>query len=222
MESAPLVPVRPEGRRALGGPRRVRALRGQAPRQHRRCGFSAGNATLIWRYQGPCVNCDPFAPTSALVPADQALRTLFDWFHGIGGTASPPTVMGVVPGVSAKIAPGLVPQSSFEYTAGAGVALGARGSLSADFLYRDYRDLYSDRIDLSTGQSPPVFGSVHDLALVGNSDRAVRRYTAVQTQFSWRLTDSLQAAGSYTWSRLIGNSRGEGPAQSAMLVNVDE
>ncbi len=71
----------------------------------------AGNATLIWRYQGPCVNCDPFAPTSALVPADQALRILFDWFNGIGGTASPPTVMGVVPGVSAKIAPGLVPQA---------------------------------------------------------------------------------------------------------------
>lgn len=31
----------------------------------------------------------------------------------------------------------------------------------------------------------------------------------------------MQAAGSYTWSRLTGNSRGEG-ATSAILTNVDE
>ena len=182
----------------------------------------AGTATLIWRYEGPCVNCNPFAATSDLVPADQALRILFDWFQNTGGTASAPTVMGVVPGVSAKIAPGLKPQSSREYSAGAGVALGTRGSVRADFLYRDYRDLYSKRIDLSTGKSPPTFGSVHDLALIVNSDKPVRRYTAVQTQFSWRLAKSLEAAGSYTWSRLTGNFRGEGPAVSAMLPNVEE
>jgi hypothetical protein len=176
----------------------------------------AGNATLIWRYGGPCVNCDPFAPTSALVPADQALRILFDWFNGIGGTASSPTVRGILPGVSTRIAPGLKPQSSREYSAGAGLALGARGFFRADFLHRDYRDLYSNRIDLSTGQSPPAFGSVHDLALVGNSDKPERRYTAIQTQFSFRVAKSLQAAGSYTWSRLTGNFRGEGANLSAL------
>ncbi len=183
----------------------------------------AGTATLIWLYKGPCVNCDPFAPTSALVPTDQALRTLFDWFNGTGGTASTPTVSGILPGVSTKIAPGLKPQSAREYSAGAGVALGARGFLRADFLYRDYRDLYSRQIDLSTGQSQPAFGGVHDLALVINSDKPQRRYSAVQTQFSWRLAESLQAAGSYTWSRLTGNFRGEGPAESALLAPfVDE
>jgi hypothetical protein len=182
----------------------------------------AGNATLIWLYQGPCVNCNPLAPTSDLVSANQALRTLFDWFNSIGGTASTPTVSGVVPGVSTKISTGLEPQSALEYTAGAGVALGTRGSVRADFIYRDYRDLYSSRIDLSTGQSPPVFGRVHDVALIGNSNDPVRRYTAVQTQFSWRLTSSLQAAGSYTWSRLTGNVRGEGPAQSALLAPIEE
>ena len=147
----------------------------------------AGASTLVWLYQGPCVNCDPFAPTSALVPADQALRILFDWFDGAGGTATAPTVSGSVPGVSVQIAPGLRPQSSREYSVGAGVALGARGSLRADFLQRDYQDLYSSRIDVSTGQSPPVFGSVHDVALITNSDNVVRRYTAVQAQFSIRL-----------------------------------
>jgi hypothetical protein len=182
----------------------------------------AGNALLTWRYQGPCVNCNPFAPTSDLVSADQALRILFDWFNGIGGTASAPTVSGVVPGVSVRIAPGLKPQSAREYAAGGGLALGARGFLRADFLHRDYRDHYSSRIDLSTGRSEPVFGSVHDLALIDNSNKFERRYTAVQTQFSWRLAKSLEAAGSYTWSRLTGNYRGEGPAASALPILVEQ
>jgi hypothetical protein len=182
----------------------------------------AGNATLVWLYNGPCVNCEPFAPTSALVPTDQALRILFDWFNAKGGTGSTPTVSAIAPGVSTRIDPGLVPQSTLEYSAGAGVALGIRGFFRADFLYRDYRDLYANRIDLSTGQSPPAFGSVHDLALVVNSNKAKRRYSAIQTQFSWRFSDSLQAAGSYTWSRLTGNFRGEGPAQSALLASFVE
>ena len=182
----------------------------------------AGNSILTWRYQGPCVNCNPFAPTSDLVSADQALRILFDWFNGIGGTASTPTVSGVVPGVSVRIAPGLKPQSVREYAAGAGLALGARGFLRADFLHRDYRDHYSSRIDLSTGRSEPVFGSVHDLAFIGNSNKFERRYTAVQAQFSWRLAKSLEAAGSYTWSRLTGNYRGEGPAASALPILVEQ
>jgi Carboxypeptidase regulatory-like domain/TonB-dependent Receptor Plug Domain len=182
----------------------------------------AGTATLIWLYQGPCVNCSPLPPASELVPANQALRILFDWFNGTGGTAGTPTVSGIVPGVSTRISPGLEPQSAREYTAGAGVALGTRGSARADFLHRDYRDLYSSRIDLSTGQSPPVFGRAHDVAVIGNSNKPARRYTAVQTQFTWRLTGSLQAAGSYTWSRLTGNVRGEGPAQSALLAPIEE
>jgi outer membrane receptor protein involved in Fe transport len=183
----------------------------------------AGTATFVWLYQGPsCINCNPLAPTNALVPADQALRILFDWFNGMGGTASTPTVSGIVPGVSTRIAPGLKPQSAWEYSAGAGVALGARGFLRADFVYRDYRDLYASRVDLTTGQSPPVYGSAHDMHVVVNSDKLVRCYEAVQAQFSFRLARSLQAAGSYTWSRLTGNSRGEGPAQSALLYAVEE
>jgi Carboxypeptidase regulatory-like domain len=178
----------------------------------------AGTATLEWLYQGPCVNCDPFAPTESLISADDALRILFDWFNGTGGTATAPTLRGRLPGISTRIAPGLVPQSAREYSLGAGAALGRRGFVRADFLHRDYRDLYSRRIDLSTGQSPPAFGSAHDLALVVNSNDAKRRYTTVQTQFSWRPTESLQAAGSYTWSRLTGNFRGEGPASSAILA----
>jgi hypothetical protein len=178
----------------------------------------AESATLVWSYQGPCINCDSSAPTGSLVSADQALRILFDWFHSTGGTASTPTVSAIVPGISTRIAPGLKPQSAREYSFGTGVALSPGGFIRADFLHRDYRDFHARRVDLSTGQSPPAFGSVHDVAVVINSNAAKRRYTAVQTQLSWRLTDSLEAAGSYTWSRLTGNFRGEGPASSAQLV----
>ncbi|HSE62074.1 MAG TPA: TonB-dependent receptor, partial [Thermoanaerobaculia bacterium] len=184
---------------------------------------SGGSATLRWLYEGPCINCDASVPTSELVSTNQALAILFGWFDGIGGTTSTPTRGAVVPGVSTRIASDLRPQSAREYSVGAGAALGAKGFVRADFLHRDYRDFLSRRIDLSTGQSPPAFGSVHDMAVVINSNRAKRRYTAVQTQFSWRLTDSLQAAGSYTWSRLTGNFRGEGPASAAQLAPfVDE
>jgi hypothetical protein len=180
-------------------------------------------ATLRWLYDGPCVNCDPSASTSDLVSTEQALAILFNWFQGIGGTGRTPTLGAVIPGVSTRIAPDLRPQSAREYSVGAGAALGTRGFVRADFLLRDYRDLYSRRIDLSTGQSPPAFGSVHDMAVVINSDKAKRGYTAVQTQFSWRATESVQAAGSYTWSRLTGNFRGEGPASGAQLAPfVDE
>ncbi len=174
-----------------------------------------------WVYAGPtCVNCDPLAPTSELVSTDQALRILFDWFNSIGGTASTPTAGNIVAGVT-RIAPGLEPQSSREYSVGTGVALGAGGFLRADFLQREYRDLYAIRIDLSTGRAQSPFGSVHDLALVENSNKAERRYTAVQTQFSWHLAKPLQAAGSYTWSRLTSNS-GEGGAISALLAPVEQ
>ncbi len=183
----------------------------------------AESATLRWDYDGPCVNCEPFAATSDLVSTDQALAILFGWFNGVGGTASTPTRGAVVPGVSTRIAADLRPQSAREYSVGAGVALGSRGFVRADFLLRDYRDLYSRQTDLSTGQSPPAFGSVHDMAVIINSDKAKRRYTAVQTQFSWRAVESVQVAGSYTWSRLTGNFRGEGPAAGVLLAPfVDE
>ena len=175
--------------------------------------------SLAWSYGGPCVNCFVRAPTSALLSTDEALRILFDWFYRTGGTASTPTAVGTAPGLF-QIAPGLIPQSSREYSLGAGVALGARGFLRADFLHREYRDLYSSRLDLSTGRSQSALGTVQDLALVHNSNRPKRRYTAVQTQFSWRPAKSFEAAGSYTWSRLISNFR-EGGGASMLLAPIE-
>src|SRR5205823_11363745 len=94
-------------------------------------------AGLSWIYGGPGVNCDPFAPTSALVAANEALRTLFGWFLSAGGTASRPTGGASLPGISTRIAPDLKPPSVREYTVGAGVALAPNGFLVVGFLHRD-------------------------------------------------------------------------------------
>ncbi len=173
-------------------------------------------ATLEWTYLGPCVNCNVNAPTSELIPTDQALQILFDWFESIGGIRSKPT-SAKIPGLSTRIAEGgLKSPNVKEYSFGVGAALGHGGYVKADFLYRNFDDFYSSRIDRSTGQSPPdQYGNVLDMEVIGNSSRLDRRYTAVQTQLQYRFTENLHAGGSYTWSRLTGNLGGESRAFSA-------
>ena len=116
-----------------------------------------------------------------------------------------------IPGFSTQIAPGgLRSPYVLEASAGAEAALGSRGSVRADFLYRDYRDLYNGRIDLTTGQTPPdPNGNVYDVEVIGNSNQLERQYAAVQLQAQYRFGSRLSAAATYTWSHLTGNFIGE-------------
>jgi hypothetical protein len=186
---------------------------------------AAGNAaTYQWAYRGSCINCDPNAPTSTLVPKDQALAQLFAWFDSIGGTGSVPSGLSI-PGFSTQIAPGgLRSPYALEASAGAEAALGSRGSVRADFLYRDYRDQYSGRIDLSTGKTPPdpVTKTVYDIEVIGNSNELKRQYTAVQLQARYRFGSRLSAAATYAWSHLTGNFIGEFNQTSATWGLIDE
>jgi len=182
---------------------------------------TAGNvATYTWRYGGPCINCDPNGP---LLSKNDALARLFAWFDSIGGIASPPA-NGSVPGFSTRIAPGgLRSPYTLEFSAGAELALGSEGSVRTDFLYRDTRDQYSGRIDLTTGHTPPdAFGNSYDIEEIGNSDALVRRYVALQLQARYRFGARLSAAGTYTWSRLTGNFIGEYNCCSAAWGMVQE
>ena len=43
------------------------------------------NASFAWNYRGPGINTNLNAPTSSLVPTDQALKMIFDWFLANGG-----------------------------------------------------------------------------------------------------------------------------------------
>ena len=183
----------------------------------------AGRPTSFgWQYRGPCVNCDPFAPTGQLLSTEEALSVLFAWFDSIGGTGAPPTAPGVFPGPFVRIGPGgLRSPSVREYSFGAGLALGSRGYIRTDLLYRDFDDFPLRRIDRSTGPSAPdQFGNVFDVEEIESSNRLDRRYTGLQTQFSSRFGSRLSVGGSYTWSRLTGNFAAESRNNAGILSDV--
>jgi len=167
-------------------------------------------ATFIWDYRGPAINSNVNTPTSQLVPTHQALQMIFDWFFANGGTDRRPLRSSFVPGVDTILDPnGLKSPNVKEWTIGLGSAMGARGYVRADAIFRTWDDFYEEKVDLTTGRAHDEFGNEYDLSIITNSDIYEREYTGVQSQFSWRLMPKLSLGGTYTWSRLIGNITGE-------------
>lgn len=175
----------------------------------------AGQPSITdWNYTGPCINCDPTAPTGGLMTTSQALAIVQQWFETQGRFETP--FYARIPGVT-RLVPtdGLVSPTATEYTAGVGVALGTRGWARADFLYRGFQNFYDGRIDLSTGQAETPTGQAADVEVLGNSPTLRRRYVAVQTRVDYRFSPALFAGASYTWSQLTGNVIGENENVSA-------
>jgi hypothetical protein len=180
------------------------------------------NASFQWNYRGPSINSNVNAPTSALIPTDQAIKMIFDWFNANGGTnlrpfRTPPSV----PGVESILDPGgLKSPNVKEWTLGAGSQLGTRGYVRADLVSRNWDDFYTSFVNQSTGKTQDQYGTRYDQAIIRNdSNLYEREYTAVQTQFSYRVMQHLNLGGTYTWSRLVGNVTGEDSA-SGPLVGV--
>jgi hypothetical protein len=178
------------------------------------------SATLEWNYRGPDINPDVNAPTSSLIPTDQALDMLFRWFFANGGTSLRPFRNVSVPGVSSRLDPnGLKSPNVKEWTLGFGGSLGTRGYARADFIYRDWDDFYAAVTDTSTGQVTDQFGTRYDLTVITNSDIMTREYTGVQTQFNYRFLERLTLGGTYTWSRLVGNFAGENAGSGPIVAD---
>ena len=177
---------------------------------------------LDWTYDGPCINCDRNSPTDQLVPMDQALAMVDAWFQGIGGTNSVPDLGARIAGLN-RIAPTdtMRSPSATEFSFGAGAALGSRGWVRADFLYRNYDDFYDGRLDLTTGQVTSPYGTL-DVEVLENSPALDRRYEAVQTQIQYQFSTALFGGASYTWSRLTGNVVGENAFVSAATDQAGE
>jgi len=180
------------------------------------------NASFSWNYRGPAINTDANAPTSSLIPTDVALEMIFKWFFENGGTnmrpfRTPPSV----PGVESILDPnGLKSPNVKEYTIGLGSMIGTRGYVRGDLVLRNWDDFYVSVVDQSTGTVTDDYGTTYDQAIVRNdSDVYDREYTAVQTQFNYRLLPRLNVGGTYTWSRLVGNVVGEDTG-SGPLVGV--
>lgn len=169
------------------------------------------NATLQWDYRGPNINNDVNASTSQLIPTDQAIKMVMDWFFANGGTDRRPfRTTPSLPGVDTVLdLDGLASPLVKEYSVGVG-STGARWWGRADLIWRNWDNFYTTFRDLSTGRTTDQFGTVYDRSiLASSSDVYEREYTAVQTQFSYRMRDRLRFGGTYTWSRLVGNVTGE-------------
>lgn len=180
------------------------------------------SASFQWNYRGPSINNDVTAPNSALVPTEEAIRRVLDWFFANGGTDLRPfRTTPSVPGVESVLdVDGLKSPMVKEMSVGVASAIGSRGYVRADLILRNWDNFYTSYRDATTGQTQDDFGTRYDLAII-RSDNEIydREYTGVQTQFSYRLLERLNLGGTYTWSRLVGNVIGENSG-SGPLVGV--
>jgi len=185
---------------------------------------SAGQpAIYAYYYEGPTINGDD--PANPLTSA-QALEQMFRWF-GITGLNQFPQA-GIdpfyvsVPGVSVQIPESLKSTYTDEFTLSLSGAVGTRGNFRVDGVYREFGDFLAGRKDTSTGIVTDSLGYEYDLENVVNTDLLERTYLGLNLQASYRLLDSLNVGGNYTWSHTYGNvtneTSGHGPTWSGILT----
>jgi hypothetical protein len=179
------------------------------------------NASFSWSYAGPHVNNDPMAPTEDLIPTEEALAILFEWFFANGGTDMRPLrTSPSIPGFQRVLDPnGLTSPNVKEWTLGVGASLGTRGVVRADFIYRNWGDFYLDNINMETGQVEYEDRS-YDFEIIRNDNTLIsREYRGLHTQLQYRFSNRFNLGLSYTLSRLEGNETGEnvssGPTSSS-------
>ena len=164
-----------------------------------------------WFYDGPCINCNPNAP---LLTTQEALGVIKTWYDDVASQRTPDfeRIQG-----RNRLLPtnGLRSPTATEYTAGVGLALGPKGWVRADYVYRNFDNFYDNRIDTTTGQVVSPDRTLLDVEILQNSAVLDRRYEAVQTRLDYRFTPRILAGASYTWSRLTGNVIGENANVSA-------
>jgi outer membrane receptor protein involved in Fe transport len=178
--------------------------------------FASGAGTpsiFAYFYDGPAINADG----QPLVPTDEALRQVFDWYD----QAAPSPFQVTVPGVATRVNGTLRSPYSDEMAVGLTQQLGRRGLVRVDVVNRTFGDFYATRTDMTTGQVFDEFDQALDLTLVENTNDLTRDYRAVNLQAMLRAGDGLNLGASYTASRLSGTANGEnsssGPLASGIL-----
>ena len=167
-------------------------------------------ASYQWAYNGPAINPDSNAAT--LVDTASAIQTVFNACgRDANGfcTTMGPTVNSQVPGVGLKIPNGLESPHVNEFAAGVSRQLGSRAAIRADYVFRNYRDFYSTRIDQSTGRAVDSLGNPTDIGITENTNDLKRRYQGLQLSVTYRVSARTDIGGNYTLSRLWGNFDGE-------------
>jgi hypothetical protein len=177
----------------------------------------AGNFALFdWQYGGPSINADP---NGALATSEDAIQQVFNWFQSNGGTSIKP-VAAAYPGVSVKIPNSLNSPNVIEYAGGVSRQLGNRASLRLDGVYRDYRDFYSQRIDMTTGRVTDPSGNRFDVIVIDNTNVVTRTYAGLTASMTYRVGSRVDVGSNYTLSRTYGNIDGETASSGPVPTDV--
>jgi hypothetical protein len=127
-----------------------------------------------------------------------------------------------IPGGTSVIRDSLGSPYVQEYSFGVSKRLGSRGIARVDFVHRDYKDFYSSRTDLSTGQVTTLTGTQADLSILENSNDGIERvYDGLHSQAQLRVSDRLSLGAVYTLSHLRGTFDGETTANGPVAGTVD-
>ena len=157
-------------------------------------------AILYWYYEGPVTD---------------DINVVADWYADNYGTTLDELMSDAslaeadyvsIPGFSTIIKDTLESPSVKETTLGYSTKL-SKGYLRADYIHRTYANFYTNRVDMTTGQTDR--GS--DITELENDPegRYSRDYDSVQLQSSWRFNDKFSLGGNYSWTQLVGNIVGE-------------
>lgn len=171
-------------------------------------------------YNGPDLNAN-----GPELNTEQVLQAVFAWLNGIGGVLANPDQWGPfapnVPGYQTFVGDNLRSPNVEEMTFGVTRRLGTKGLVRADFVRREWKDFYSQRVDMTTGRVTDPNGLEYDKNVVENDNSLLsRKYWGVLLQGQYRFSDKLTAGANYTLSRTYGNMDGEtggsGPVTSAV------
>ena len=167
--------------------------------------------TRMFLYGGASINGPG---TTTPVPTAQAISSVFDWFFANGGPNLPLNGAPTIPGVTPQIADGLSSPSAWEYAAGVSRRFGARGSLRADLLIRNYVDFYMRQADTTTGRVQDPTGRAFDLTLITNAPDGLlaRDYAGGTFTGTYRFGTTVDIGGNYTISKASGNFDAENVA----------
>jgi hypothetical protein len=162
-------------------------------------------ASFGYIYEGPPINAD-----GNEVETHEALTEVFNWVSSIGGLQANPQflISAYVPGYTAFIGSDLRSPSTTQWTVGLTRRLGTRGLVRLDLLDKTWTDLYSNRVDMTTGHSEDPYGNVYDRIIVENDPHVRRQYQAVILQGDSRVGERLRLGANYTLSKLYGNDNG--------------
>jgi outer membrane receptor for ferrienterochelin and colicin len=190
----------------------------------------AGNPQT-WQYFYRGADINPGGVPSTAAP--DAIRTVFDWFQATGGCRPrddscrpniPTNGAPTLPGVSQFIGDSLRTPNNWEYAFGVNRQLGGSAAIRVDYTFRDYKDLYTNQTDLTTGRVTNELGQAFDRTFIVNTNDLKRRYQGVTTQGTYRLSARTDIGVIYTLSHAWGNVEGEtvqnGPTTAGALLNT--